>query len=146
MKILSVSEAAYIAGFVDGEGSIRVARYTPGRAKHLSIYRPEVVIVNTDLEVMRWLKETVGAGSWFAVRKIKEHHKSCYRLTFSAAAAMELTRQIQPYLRVKRAQADILLRFGPVVKKNIGEDGRQKREELYQLMKPLNRRGISCAS
>lgn len=51
------TEIAYLAGIIDGEGSIMLTKY------HKSEYpSPCISISSTDLELLEWIKEKVGSG------------------------------------------------------------------------------------
>lgn len=51
------TEKSYLAGIIDGEGSIMLTRF------HKSEYHsPCISIASTDLELLEWVKSTVGSG------------------------------------------------------------------------------------
>lgn len=54
---MNETEKAYIAGIIDGEGSIMLQRF------HAKEYpSPCVSIASTTLELLKWIKKTVGKG------------------------------------------------------------------------------------
>jgi len=65
---LSPTEASYIAGFIDGEGSIGFMRQKRGRRIN---YRPKIAVVNTNREVIDFLISKLGKPTRFVVRKWK---------------------------------------------------------------------------
>jgi len=88
------SGLAYLAGIIDGEGSIRFNRG-----------RPFVAIYNTDERLMKWLVETVG-GTYNAGDR--RGRKVCYTWRINAAAdVVILCRYLRPLLIVKADDARI---------------------------------------
>lgn len=98
LKWLSEAQRAYVAGLVDGEGSVTHRRS-----------RPSVYIYNTSLPLMEWLVANVGRAYRVAHRNGRE---PCYVWTVEAAAdvAYLLTR-IRPFLVIKGKRADEALAF-----------------------------------
>jgi hypothetical protein len=76
--------------------------------------------------------------------KQKAHHKDAYILRFNATQTRWVLPQLLPYLRRKRAQADLVLRHFASLDTLGRRDlvGQQEREELYRQCHDLNRRGI----
>lgn len=82
--------AAYIAGFLDGEGHIkRKGGYT------------EVRLYNTNRRILREIRALVGFGKIYLSRKGSKNHKPCYRLVFSSDHARSLLRELRRYSRLK---------------------------------------------
>ena len=66
-------EKAYIAGIIDGEGTITLVR------KHQNEnYSPEVSVANTNIGLLNWIKEKVGYGQIMKKPKRLEHHSTAY--------------------------------------------------------------------
>ena len=57
VKNLSTSEAAYLAGLIDGEGSITLSRKYRGENRQLG-----VSISNTDRRLLEWVLKVIGVG------------------------------------------------------------------------------------
>jgi len=114
---LKVAEAAYIAGFIDGEGSVRFniawRDGTPIRAV------PAIEISNKDKAVLDWIAEKlVVSGRWKTRATYKNPERRYgkpyyhYHLTISGRARLKpALLAILPYLRVKRPQAEAILEF-----------------------------------
>ena len=67
-------EKAYIAGIIDGEGSIMLQKFHSN--EHPS---PCVSIASTTLELLQWIKSTVGNGRITKKKNYNnEKHKDCY--------------------------------------------------------------------
>ena len=115
MKInkLSNTDAAYIAGFLDGEGTITIYRNSYRSADGTPTYALLVSIWNTFQGVIDWIALTVGYGNvHFKRRSSVKGYKPIYEWKVNGEVAIELLRQLQPYLKVKRLQAEIAFQFG----------------------------------
>jgi hypothetical protein len=111
MNQLTPEQAAYIAGLLDGEGSLGVYRRPSAWLPY-----PELSITNTNLEVLEWLKSTVGVGHIRLVtkdqRRATEKWKQAYAWRITASGhIVALLQQIKPYLIIKRAQCQALLAY-----------------------------------
>ncbi len=91
VRLLSVAEAAYLAGLIDGEGTVTLSR------KHAGDMRQLVVsISNTELPILEFALLSIGAG----------------KLTNKERAAPITPRaQVEPYMRsYKRERARLVLK------------------------------------
>lgn len=89
----------YLAGIVDGEGSFSIRRGV----------RPIITIYNTDVGLMRWLKQTVGG----AVDKgDRRGRRICYAWSIAAARDVYvLAVALQPILKIKKSAATTAILF-----------------------------------
>lgn len=106
----------YIAGFVDGEGSLCTGaggayRYK-GKARRPT-YRPQITVMQTHHEVLAKIREYFGnAGGIFKRKKTKAHHKDSWAWTVTGhKQCAPILRELIPHLIVKREVAEELLRF-----------------------------------
>jgi len=143
---LSDIEKGYIAGLIDGEGSITFKNH--GKF----VGSPHIIITNTNKEVIEWLikkiphtkldcrKETI---YW----KKTYHAKITHRETISA-----LLKDLEHILIIKQQQAKIILnylenhrKYGRKIRNNSGEFIRGVEEPIYAIslkqIRELNRRG-----
>ena len=75
---LSGEDAAYLAGLIDGEGTIALAR------RHAREERQLVVsISSTEPELLEWAKSATGVGKITGKRTVADHHSP--GLTYSVA-------------------------------------------------------------
>ena len=89
-------EWAYLAGFIDGEGSI-VDRIRPSGKHH-----PTIAIYQKDEEVLVWVQEHYGGSIY------QSNGSACLQITAKANVG-EILLGIQPYARVKRQQIRLAL-------------------------------------
>jgi hypothetical protein len=141
------TDLAYIAGLVDGEGYIgflkkKVQGWNPN-------HRIRVVITNTDVGIVRWLFDSIPGSTVFFQDHCRK--KRIYRWNIQGTKAYEFLRVILPYLRIKKAQAELAIRFIETRtlyvfdktgrkwgEKRIPETEIAMRENLYLEMKKLN--------
>ncbi len=137
---------AYMAGVVDSDGWIGINRSgTNPQRRAYPRYQPQVCVVNTALHLLRLFEIEFG-GSILTRRKVKANHKTTYYWKLGDRKAAEFCAVIVPYLRVKRAQAELLVEWmatkhGPEVLgrgAKLSEAEVARREAMYQRYKALN--------
>ena len=93
-KELIPEDAAYIAGLIDGEGTISLSK------KHKFDNRQLVVsISNTERNLLNYVQETVGAGRITNKRTSRVNHTPSFTYSISNRQALDLLKQITPYLK-----------------------------------------------
>ena len=106
VKILSSENAAYIAGIIDGEGTITLIRRNKGQNRRLSL-----TISNNDMAILAWIKKTVGVGVMITKRTYGKKHFPSFTYSISNTQAYNLIEVIVPYLRgFKKLRARIVLK------------------------------------
>lgn len=142
-------EKAYLAGLIDGEGCITIAKRKSGQRKGEPwYYQPVVSIGNTDKGMIDYVYnlthgfvlERKGRRS----QKQKKEWKRVYSLFLTGEKMRQALKEILPYLRTKRRQAEILLEFPSYahrgrMKRNWEEIKRQ--DSLWREIRELNQRG-----
>lgn len=104
---MTETEKSYIAGIIDGEGSIMLIKYHSNEFPS-----PCVSIASTTMELLEWVKKTVGAGVIIHKKNYKpEIHKECYSYVLKFDAAINLMKDIYPYLiiKVKKKRAKLII-------------------------------------
>lgn len=141
-RIMSPTEAAYFAGFIDGEGTINLRR---GRKKKEGRgYIAVLCVANTNIGLLRELVEMCGNGRIIQKNWRGHGQKLCYDIVFTANQIRHVLPQIHPYLRAKRRQSEIVLRYLSVVGPAVGVP-QEYAEEIAVLQvecQGLNVRGI----
>jgi len=101
---LSAVDAAYIAGLIDGEGSVSLLR------KHKQDNRQLVVSVsNTERPLLEYLLTAIGAGKITGKRTYSERHTPSFAYAVTNRHALEVLRQVAPYLRTYKAERTAML-------------------------------------
>lgn len=98
---MKAEDAAYLAGFVDGEGCMYADR------KACAV---RVMVGNTNEAIIRWVHRTVGAGSVFQRKKTSTNRVPLFVWQVSNAHdCREVLNYIRPYLKIKWQEADEIL-------------------------------------
>ena len=110
------TELAYIAGIVDGEGYIGISadhrKRNPGRP----CWRLRVAVTNTSEWLVQYLKFSIGGG--IITLKSDKRPRPCYQWSVDRGRAAEFLKLILPYLRLKRPQAELAIKFQASVTKS----------------------------
>lgn len=137
----------YLAGIIDGEGSIRIeADKKTKRGK--CYYRLRLSVSNSDYGLMQFLLENF-SGSFIKELKRSGNRRQQYSWQLaSSRRVIEIIESIFPYLIVKKKRAEVALRASNYLR---GYGSRITLAEqsslilLYQEMKTLNQRGFRRA-
>ena len=135
MKQSKTSRYSYLAGLVDGEGTIAIKK-RDGRDGKSPQYELFLQVVQKDGVVIDWLYGVFGG----MVRRNKCTNPSgelthIYEWRTQNNKAYELVKHILPFLIVKKEQAQVALQFGNRIRVACGrdEDGRRTRLSEYEL-------------
>lgn len=104
VKALTPPEAAYIAGLIDGEGTITLTRKHRHENRQLA-----VTISNTDKQLLDFVLSTIGAGKITGKRTTRSNHTPSFTYALYNRQALNLLAQIQTYLRTYKAERTILI-------------------------------------
>lgn len=144
---MSKCQLAYIAGILDGEGCIAISKKKcrDGTAKGIQ-YRLYVSVANTDLKMIKFIKQTTGVGSIYKIKRNCERHKTAWRWNLWSIQASDLLRDVHSYLITKKNQAKIGIKFIDDKRDGVGRNGLYKYEwdkqiNAHKKMSTLNRRG-----
>ena len=97
--------AAYIAGLVDGEGTVTLTSTHRNERRRIVL-----AISNTDRPMLEYVRDIVGAGLVTAKRTYRAGHTPGFCYTIKSRQALDLLSQIACFLRTyRRARADIAL-------------------------------------
>lgn len=126
-------EKAYIAGIIHGEGSIMLQRF------HTNQYpAPCVSIASTTIELLTWLKDTIGYGVIIKKKNYNpEKHKLSYSFVIKQNNAIKLLEDIYPYLIIesKRKRAEMIItQYKALTPRNgrYTEEQLAKKESFYE--------------
>lgn len=141
--ILSDIEKGYIAGILDGEGTIRICKHTTGLKNGGFYYSPTIAFFNTNGTMMGKIRDLLKTGNFCREDRINLKHKPRFSYTIASITGCKMVlEQIGDILIIKKPQAELLKEF-LVIKANKEKGKVTYREtQLYELIKELNHRGI----
>lgn len=98
--------AAYIAGLIDGEGTVTLTRLHAGENRRLV-----VSIANTEIQLLTFVLDQVVAGKITRKTETSDRYTPSYCYAVSSRQALALLRQFLPHLRsCKRQRAEMALK------------------------------------
>lgn len=98
------NDIAYIAGFFDGEGCIRIKQANQG-GNSFYIW---VAITNSNKEILEWVASLFGG----VVRRAESGvNKIIYHYNISSSEAVEMLKVLNIFLREKKTQAELAIWF-----------------------------------
>ena len=105
---VSMFDWAKLAAFIDGEGSIFIAKQTRARGK--VYYKLCVCVANTDMRLMRWCKERFGGSIGKQTAK-SNSTRPCYRWNCHIANVIDVLNGCMIHFVIKEQQAKTALTF-----------------------------------
>jgi hypothetical protein len=107
VRNLKPRDAAYIAGLVDGEGTVTLTALHRGEQRRLVLS-----ISNNDKALLEYVKTSAGVGCIASKRCRSERHAIGYAYKVANRQAFDLLVQLAPYLRTyRRDRALLVLRW-----------------------------------
>lgn len=139
------TNCAYLAGLIDGDGTIGI--YTAMGARSLSpSFYVQVTVVNTNAAILGWLITRIGArmDKRKDVARRPAHHKQLFHWRVHGTNADLLLTAVRPYLIAKGEQADIALKLRAMRRQGIPltPDDVAARQALKDEIRRLNARGV----
>lgn len=131
-------ELAYTAGIIDGEGCISIVRKPYKTAGFPTNYELYVKVQTADKIICPWLH--IRFGGSLGMTKGYNGNRRCHTWGVSSASAELFLRAILPWLRLKRAEAELGIEFRKTKVAPghyIGDVVRQQRADLFEQMKAL---------
>lgn len=145
MSNLTDKQIGYIAGIIDGEGTICIAKCTWADRKE-SYFRPMIKIANTNLEMLTSIKDMLGCGSINLEQVKTDKWKACHTLRFSANMIRTFLPVIVDSLIIKKRQALLVIDFLKFSNRSNGRNFKSLNRDLYnhyyEEVKRLNTRGV----
>jgi len=124
--LLNLQEKAYIAGIVDGEGTVTLTRRHKNETPS-----PNVSIANTNNELLVWIKNKIGCGVIIKRTKQKPHHSNSYVFALYDRNALKLLADIKTFLIIKKPHAKLLLNH---YKDSTPRNGRYTKKQIEMKM------------
>jgi hypothetical protein len=137
---------AWAAGFIDGEGCILIVRATGKRGlqneQSKRWYRIALQVANTRREPLQELVDLF--GGYIFEKAVKPGYQPAAEWRAQAGHCRDVLTELLPFLRNKKPEADLALRFRAIQESEMGKrplsDGQlQQREQMFTEMRKLKR-------
>jgi len=154
---LSETDKAYIAGFIDGEGSISIKRWK-SKPSHQESWGTHIQITSVERNILEYISKKAGQGKIIKIKlsnyRGRENQRDYYKIAISSRRAVILLKAILPYLKIKQRQAEIAIEFQKLIgydwpKKGvpkgttyIPKENLERRWALWKECRMLNSRGV----
>ena len=142
----SEADLAYMAGIIDGEGTIAARNYWAPASINPSVVC-RLRVFNTNRSLIDWIAERWPGRIYHS--KAIPNQKIVWTWETKGLRARHLALQVLPYLKIKRRQAEILielipliLRVGTSFQTGVPEENVEKRNKLVAEIRELNKRGV----
>jgi len=144
-------EKGFIAGIIEGEGSIGVCmRKKTVKGKLYTNYQCVIQVANTSLDLIKYVKKLIGGEITFT--KMEGNAKDVHHLHISGKKRiMTILRMIKPYLISKKKQCELMMNFyksrsiKPYIKTIFGNNSlrpyNEAELEMVAEIRKLNKRG-----
>lgn len=146
---------SYMAGIIDGEGTIRINKANMTKTKQVRYANPKyaasISLGMTDRQIPDLFVEVFGGKT--RLECVQGNRKPIYRWgTSGRIGTQAILKQLLPYLRVKRKQAELVIDFCERCQRpyqaNLGlsELELRFREDVYQKVRKLNETGAAATT
>jgi hypothetical protein len=136
---------AYLAGIIDGEGSLLL--WMNKSSNQRGQFNLRVNVTSTDKCLVDWIFQNFG-GSIYECnspsRKSQPNWKKQYVWQINRPEMLQFLKEIHPFLIIKKERCEIAIRFRETFAKRqrrVSKDSFDLRLSLYEQMKHLNTRG-----
>lgn len=133
-NVLTEIDAAYLAGLVDGEGSIMINPRGDTVTARLTV-------TNTHRGVLHWLSEVTGLGKVQAHRPESARHRATWMWVVNGDGALSLLKQLEPFMRIKRQQAMLAIETQERLRDPALKADRSWQADYREQMRAFNLRG-----
>ena len=155
MPIMNRLTAAYLAGIIDGEGSIDIQKSKKDSCITGYHYSPRLRIGMIDEKFITWLKNSF--GGYVFKRTGYGNNSDSWTWQVSGKIMKEIIIKIYPYLRIKKEHAEIIMKFWKTKEykpiycnghghKELTSEMREKRNNLFERLKTLQIKGKNAAA
>lgn len=141
---------AYLAGIIDGEGSIGITKVTPKRYTNPR-YTARIMLANVNKEVMELFANTFGGT--ISEERVPNRQLIYRWRKVGNPITKEVLTKLYPYLIIKKPQATAVLEFLNTVKatgfqrnQGVPIEELQRREDFYLKLKELNTVGAPATT
>ena len=150
-KEYTSTQAAYLAGIIDGEGSIYIGCYSRNPKTGAPHYQTKIEVSNTSEILINWLINTFGGNKTYYSPKQtpKNSRRAVHRWSIWSDHVAHMCEIMLPYLVIKKREAEIMIEMRSTYNRDhhpkgiqgmqaLGKDVLDHREALYYEIKSLH--------
>lgn len=104
-KSISETDKAYLAGIIDGEGSIGISKYHLA-SRPFPAHNARLIVGQANEKFIRGLQDKWGVGSVTCVKDSGVGHRPFFKWEVSSKSALVVLESVLPYLTIKKLQAE----------------------------------------
>jgi hypothetical protein len=131
MKKLSETEKAYLAGLWDGDGHISIYKQKSYNYPDKVQYVLRITLTMTHKPTLEFCMNITGIGTIHKLQDTENTRRNLYQWRLAARKAEDVLREIYPYMKKRKSEADIALRFRDTIGRSSNKS-KYKSEELWQ--------------
>lgn len=121
LKDYTIAQSAYLAGIIDGEGSIYIGNFSCNPRTGTPYYQTNIEVTNTSEEMIDWLMQNIGGrkSKYSAKQTPTNSRKAVFRWIATGELVTHICNKIIPYITTKKRQCEIML----IIRKTYEETG-----------------------
>jgi hypothetical protein len=110
-KEYRIEDICYLAGIVDGEGSLYIGNFSCNKKTGVPHYQTNLAIANTEKGLIEWLVSVFGGmmREYTPKQTPKNSRKKVYSWTTSGERLTHICELIHPYSTIKKREIEIML-------------------------------------
>lgn len=138
----------YLAGFIDGEGTITASLTMSGSGRKEAVHY-RLLIPNTNVEVLEAIQATYGGRMYRRAKARSPKHRQVYYLYWGGADCIPVIQAVLPHLIIKKRHAEVVLALHELAvprtraRAGISDVLLASRAPLVAEIVHLNRRGVT---
>lgn len=145
---MTTHELAWLAGFIDGEGTIRVGKHISKRGYQQ--WDTVLSAANTHKPTLEWIQGHLGGGVYKVCKSPQGNRRVAWAWKIVGKQAVDAVGLLLPYLITKKKQAEVIIAFYKTrgFKRKtpfdrVPDNVTAERTKLAAELKELNRRGCN---
>lgn len=141
-KDWTIEQLSYLAGIIDGEGSIAIEIQSQSirHNRKCDYYSLRLVVINTNIQLLNWIQSNFGGT--IKQRKPVANRRQCYTWNLCSHNAAHVLQNCYPYMIVKKAHVDVFLEFAKTMSHGnmrLSDKLLEHRRNLYLKLKHINK-------
>ena len=112
-KEYTIGQIAFLAGIVEGEGSIYIGNFSCNPKTGSKYYQTNIEVTNTAKNLIDWLYDTFGGRvyTYTAKQTPKNSRRTAYRWIITGERVTHLSEIMLPYMIAKQRQTEIMIKM-----------------------------------